>query len=145
MDPELPLRGMNKLTQAVANQGVQPRFTMALFSLFAAFGIILAMAGIYSVLSYLVIRRTREIGVRMALGAGRGDVQKLFLKTGARLVGLGLVISKEYVEAHGGRIRVQNRPGSGSTFIIAIPMQPRGVPTEMPPPKRRAPSPTRSR
>ena len=60
-------------------------------------------------------------------------------------VGLGLVISKEYVEAHGGRIRVQNRPGSGSTFIIAIPMQPRGVPTEMPPPKRRAPSPTRSR
>ena len=60
-------------------------------------------------------------------------------------VGLGLVISKEYVEAHGGRIRVQNRPGSGSTFIIAIPMQPRGIPTEMPPPKRRAPSPTRSR
>ena len=58
-------------------------------------------------------------------------------------VGLGLVISKEYVEAHGGRIRVQNRPGSGSTFIIAIPMQPRGIPTEMPPPKRRAPSPTR--
>ncbi len=61
-------------------------------------------------------------------------------------VGLGLVISKEYVEAHGGRIRVQNRPGSGSTFIIAIPMQPRGIPTEMPPqPKRRASSPTRSR
>ena len=43
-------------------------------------------------------------------------------------VGLGLVISKEYVEAHGGRIRVQNRPGSGSTFIIAIPMQPRASP-----------------
>ena len=49
-------------------------------------------------------------------------------------VGLGLVISKEYVEAHGGRIRVQNRPGSGSTFIIAIPMQPRGIPAELPPP-----------
>ncbi len=60
-------------------------------------------------------------------------------------VGLGLVISKEYVEAHGGRIRVQNRPGSGSTFIIAIPMQPRGIPADMPPPKRRAPSPIRSR
>jgi PAS domain S-box-containing protein len=60
-------------------------------------------------------------------------------------VGLGLVISKEYVEAHGGRIRVQNRPGSGSTFIIVIPMQPRGIPAEMPAPKRRAPSPTRSR
>jgi len=60
-------------------------------------------------------------------------------------VGLGLVISKEYVEAHGGRIRVQNRPGHGSTFVIAIPMQPRGVPGEMPAPKRRASSPTRSR
>jgi ABC-type antimicrobial peptide transport system permease subunit len=60
--------------------------------LFAAFGLALAMSGIYSVLSYLVIRRTREIGVRMALGARRGDVQWLILKTGGRLVGLGLAI-----------------------------------------------------
>jgi PAS domain S-box-containing protein len=59
-------------------------------------------------------------------------------------VGLGLVISKEYIEAHGGRIRVQNRPGSGSTFIIAIPMFPRGMPAETQPP-RRAPNPSRSR
>jgi PAS domain S-box-containing protein len=59
-------------------------------------------------------------------------------------VGLGLVISKEYVEAHGGRIRVQNRPGSGSTFIIAIPMRPRGIPAETQSP-RRAPTPSRSR
>jgi PAS domain S-box-containing protein len=55
-------------------------------------------------------------------------------------VGLGLVISKEYVEAHGGRIRVQNRPGSGSTFIIAIPISPRGLPGEMPPPSAARPA-----
>lgn len=59
-------------------------------------------------------------------------------------VGLGLVISKEYVEAHGGRIRVQNRPGNGSTFIIAIPVRPRGMPAETQAP-RRAPNPSRSR
>jgi predicted permease len=92
MDSEQPLQGPNTLVEAVANQTVQPRFTMALFSLFAAFGLALAMAGIYSVLSYLVTRRTREIGVRMALGAGRGDVQRLFLKAGCKLVGLGLAI-----------------------------------------------------
>jgi len=92
LDAELPLRGPNTLVEAVANESVQPRFTMALFSLFGAFGLALAMAGIYSVLSYLVTRRTREIGVRMALGAGRGDVQSLFLKAGGKLVGLGLAI-----------------------------------------------------
>jgi putative ABC transport system permease protein len=92
MDPEQPVRGPFTLLQAVDDQSVQSRFTMALFSLFAAFGLILAVAGIYSVLSYLVARRTREIGVRMALGAGRNEVQWLFLKAGGKLVGLGLVI-----------------------------------------------------
>jgi putative ABC transport system permease protein len=92
MDTEQPVRGPTSLQQALVNQSIQPRFTMVLFSLFAAFGLALAVAGIYSVLSYLVTRRTREIGVRMALGAGRGEVQALFLKIGGKLVCLGLVI-----------------------------------------------------
>jgi ABC-type antimicrobial peptide transport system permease subunit len=76
----------------MSEQTAQPRFTMALFSLFAAVGLAWATVGLFSVLSYLVTRRTREIGVRMALGAQRGDVLRLVLKDGGRLAGLGIVI-----------------------------------------------------
>src|SRR5207245_10004309 len=80
------------MEEVLGRQTVQPRFIMALFSLFASLGLALAAAGIYSVLSYAVTRRTREIGVRMALGARRADVLRLIFKTGARLVGPGIVI-----------------------------------------------------
>ena len=65
---------------------------MALFSLFALLGLALAAAGVYSVLSYLVARRTHEIGVRVALGARRADVLRMVFRTGATLVGAGLVL-----------------------------------------------------
>ena len=92
MDREQPLNGPTTLEEILGFRTAQPRFLMALFSLFAALGLALAMAGIYSVLSCLVSRRTHEIGVRMALGARRGDVLGLIFKTGGRLVGAGIVI-----------------------------------------------------
>ncbi len=92
MDPDQPLGRPITLSEMQGEEIIQPRFTMALFSAFAALGLALAAAGIYSVLSFHVTRRTHELGVRMALGAPRRHVLGLMLTMGGRLVLIGLAI-----------------------------------------------------
>jgi putative ABC transport system permease protein len=92
MDADQPLGLPMTLSDALGQQVIQPRFTMALFSAFAGLGLALAAAGIFSVLSFHVTRRTHELGVRVALGAPRRHVLGLVLAMGGRLVLIGLAI-----------------------------------------------------
>jgi putative ABC transport system permease protein len=92
MDKDQPVNGPTTFNEMLGFRAAQPRFIMALFSLFAALGLALAMAGIFSVLSYLVSMRTREIGVRMAMGARPRDILFLVFRAGGRLVGAGLIV-----------------------------------------------------
>jgi ABC-type antimicrobial peptide transport system permease subunit len=92
LDREQPLKNPNTLDEIIHFDTVQPRFTFALFGAFALLGLILAAFGIYSVLSYFVAQRTRELGVRMALGARSADILSLVLSTGGKLLILGLAI-----------------------------------------------------
>lgn len=92
LDSQQPLSNPISMEEILGFRTAQPRFTMALFTLFAAIGLALALAGIYSVLSYLVSMRTRELGVRIALGAQPSDILRLILRTGAKLIGAGIVV-----------------------------------------------------
>jgi ABC-type antimicrobial peptide transport system permease subunit len=80
------------MNEYVAQQLSETRFALTLIGLLAALALALCVVGLYSVISYTVSRRTHEIGIRVALGAQRGDVLKLVIKQGLKLALLGIGI-----------------------------------------------------
>ncbi|HJZ13541.1 MAG TPA: FtsX-like permease family protein, partial [Acidobacteriota bacterium] len=86
-----PVADIRTLEDWLGDSAARPRFNMVLLMLLAGVALTLAIAGVYGVVSYAVIQRTQEMGIRMALGAAAGDILRLVLKEGSRLILAGLL------------------------------------------------------
>ena len=92
VDKDQPVANIDSMEHIVAGAVARQRFSMLLLAVFVGLALVLAAVGIYGVMSYSVAQQTREIGIRIALGAQRGDVLRMTVKEGLKLVGVGLLI-----------------------------------------------------
>jgi ABC-type antimicrobial peptide transport system permease subunit len=92
LDKSIPIYHESTLENAVYRGAAQPRFYAVLVTSFGALALLLSAVGLYAVLSYVVVQRTAEIGVRMALGAQRADVLRSILGRGLTLASAGIAI-----------------------------------------------------
>jgi putative ABC transport system permease protein len=91
VDPNVPVFSVRTLDEVLAKSLAQRRFVLELLGVFAGIALLLASIGIYGVMAYTFSQRTREIGIRMALGAQRRDILRLALGEGALLVVFGVI------------------------------------------------------
>ena len=92
LDPEIPFFGVRTMQERIDESLVERRSPMLLLVIFAGVALFLAGVGIYGALAYSVTQRTREMGIRMAIGSSSQDVFKLVVGQGLKVVGVGLVL-----------------------------------------------------
>jgi putative ABC transport system permease protein len=92
LDPQLPLYNVRTVEELYGDALARPRFATVSLGLFAGLGLLLAAIGIYGVIAYVTQQRSREIGIRLALGADRSSVLRMVVSQGARLVAVALII-----------------------------------------------------
>ncbi len=92
IDSDQPIILVRTMDQILTEARAQSRFTAALFGIFSAVALALAIVGIYGVISYAAAQRTQEMGIRMALGAEKKDILSLMIGRGLRLAGIGVLI-----------------------------------------------------
>ena len=123
LDREVPAPQLATMDDSFAREVAKPRFYVIVLGAFAAVGVVLAALGIYGVISYTVARRTREFGIRMALGAEHRDILRLVLGVGVRLTVVGLVlgIAGGYAATHLiSSLLYGVRPGDPITFACVV-------------------------
>jgi ABC-type antimicrobial peptide transport system permease subunit len=101
MDPDQPAYFVKTMRRQLAQSTIGLQYVAAIMSAFGMLALVLAVSGVYGVMSYRVSLRTQEIGVRVALGASRGEVLRLTLGQALRLAALGLVIGAGLAAAAG--------------------------------------------
>ena len=92
VNPNLPLAAVQTLDDILADSMAQTSFAMVMLGIAATVALLLATVGMYGVIAYVATQRTREIGIRMALGAQMGDVRRMFLRHGLWLAGIGIAV-----------------------------------------------------